>query len=264
MGDWQELIEQVLRDLGGEKVCVPGAKLHTEVSRRAYKEGRDFGTYLAENNQRFAEFLETNDRIRLHRRRGADVLVGFDGAILPAQGPPAEYPVFRDDVYKAFTRITSMPYVYSRSADAFITDPGSATDVVEVPPVTLEQLLQQRREFAQSITDAQAAQRLMDAIERSPNPLATFQRSLGELGLLRRWHESNYAAIRERVNAWAQENSVEVSDAWFAQRAQPAESPQEILAELSRHLTDEEVRQMAIPFRAVEEFYRALPRKRHT
>jgi hypothetical protein len=272
MTDWTAFVEQVLTDLGGQTVCIPGAKLHVEVSKRALRQGDDFGEYLRSKGVTFAQFLGLDRRIVVHRRLGSDILVGFDGAALPTRPGAAratgfrEYSVFRDDAYAAFTRVSHVPYVYIPVVDQFTTGPGDARDRVEVPPVTLDDLLEQRRAFAKSLDDEDARDKLIQAIERSANPLATFHLTLGGLRLARHWHDFNYKAIRDKILTWAEEKGVEVSPAWFSERPEgrTVETPQQVLSELARHMTDEEIRSIAIPFRAVEEMYRALPRRQES
>ena len=265
MIDWMKLVEQTLSDLGGRSVHVPGAKLHTAVSKTALIQGEDFGRYLMGEDKSFGEFLEGMSELTVHKRRGTDMLVGFSGATLPAleresRGRPRDNLRLRQDVYAASTRISSEPYVYIRNRDEFTAEQGDATDFVKLPPVTLDELLDQRRTFSKSLEDEHASERLIRAIEFSANPLAHFHRELVQLGLLRQWHKLIY----DRVTAWAGANDVEISQDWFAPRpeTQPIDTPQQILSELARHLTDDEVRGLLIPFRAVEEIYKAIPRGR--
>ena len=197
------------------------------------------------------------------------MLVGFDGAVLPAweregRTRAGDYLRLRQDVYAAFTRISSEPYSYVKSRDEFTTEEGEATDSVQVPSVTLDDLLEHRRSFASSIEDEDTKGHLLEAVEFSANPLANFHRVLVKHGLLRHWHDFNYKLIRQKVTEWAGAEHIEVAHEWFAppEGVQPVEGPQQVLSELSRYLTDDEIRGLSIPFRAVEEMYRALPRRR--
>lgn len=272
MVDWSVLVEEVLTDLGGRDLCVPGAKLHTEVSKRGLRQGDDFGQYLRNKGMTFAEFLQLDRRLAVHKFRGTDILVGFDGAVVPTRPGAArtarfrEYSTFRDDIYSAFTRVSPVPYVYVRSTDQFTTEPGEAGDGVGVPPVALENLLEQRRAFAKSLDENDVRDKLVQALEWSSNPLASFHWTVGELRLQRHWHDFNYKAILEKIHNWAETNGVAVSPAWFSERPEgrTAETPQQVLYELARHMTDEEIRSIAVPFRAVEEMYRALPRRQES
>jgi hypothetical protein len=261
---WVELVEEVLTDLGGRTTCVPGAKLHTEVSKIGFRKSEDFGEYLRAQAVTFSQFLERNPKLTVHRRPGADVLVGFDGAILPVRTRGArDYTVLREDVYSAFTRISPNPYVYVPTTDLFTTQPGEAIDPVDVPAITLDDLLVQRKEFAKSLESEEARDGLTRSIERSPTPLISFQRTVNALGISRQWHDFKYRDVKASIEKWATEKGVAVSQGWFSQQSDipPIESPQTILSELARHMTDEEIRSIAIPFRAVEELYRALPRR---
>ena len=264
--DWTKLVEGALVDLGGKSVCVPGAKLHGQVSRLGFQQGEDFSAYLRSQGLTFSQFLDRfKPRLLINRRPGADILVGFQGAVLPAGGHTRSKSdsFLRDDVYAAFTRVSAIPFVYVAKVDRFTTDPGDEEETVGVPGVTLESLLAQRKAFANSIGDEDSRQRLIESVERSPTPLISFQRTLSALGLHRGWHDFKYQDVKSRIRKWAEEAGVTPSESWFTQSAdaQSIETPQKILSELARHMSDEEIRNIAIPFRAVEEFYRALPRK---
>ena len=269
MPDWVSLVEEALNDLGGRNVCVPGAQLHSEVSKRVSKEGTDFGADLRGQGITFRQYLERFESLTVHVRPGADMLVGFHGASLPTQperpaGGPREFLRIRDDVYSAFTRISPTPFVYVHNVDRFTTEPGDEADTVQVPPVTLEGLVGHRRAFVTSVEDDQASDELKRSIERSANPLADFQRTVIALRLSRRWHDFSYRAVRSEIEAWAKESGLEVPEAWFSPlaQAQPPGTPLDVLVVLGRHMTEEEIRGLAVPFRAVEELYRALARKR--
>ena len=271
MIEWARLIEDTLGELDGRSVCVPGAKLHTEVSKAALRKTEDFSQYLRDEGKSFADFLAGIPGISLHKRRGTDMLVGFDGAALPAperegRARPREYLHLRQDVYAAFTRISSEPYLYIRNSDEFTTEEAEAADSVQVPSVTLDDLLEHRRSFANSVEDEDKRDHLLKAVGFSSNPRANFHRTLIELGLLRHWYEFNYKLIRQKVTEWAGANNIEIPQEWFAPRegVQPVDSPQQTLSELARYLSDDEIRGLSIPFRAVEEMYRALPRRRES
>jgi hypothetical protein len=132
---------------------------------------------------------------------------------------------------------------------------------VEIPSATLEELIAERRAFAEGVRDAEQQTRLATAIERSPNPLADFRRAVSELGLGRSWYTFKLQRLREKLERWAKNNDLEVRPSWFAQRAQQIDAPQDVLAQLARHMTDEEIRSLMVPFRAVEGLYRAAGRR---
>lgn len=271
MIDWDRLADDTLGELGGRSVCVPGAKLHTEMSKAALRKDEDFSQYLKDDGKSFADFLAGIPGISLHKRRGTDMLVGFDGAALPAleregRTRAGDYLRLRQDVYAAFTRISSEPCFYIKSRDEFTAEEGDATSSVQVPPVTLDDLLEHRQSFANSLEDEDTKRDLLKAVEFSANPLANFHRVLAEHGLLRHWYDFNYKLIRQKATEWAAANNIEVAQEWFAPRegVQPVDSLQQVLSELARYLTDDEIRGLSIPFRAVEEMYRALPRRRES
>lgn len=271
---WAQFLRQALEELGGQEFLIPGAKVHSYVGNLGRREGEDFLTFLRGSGLSFRQFVDLvpGTTLQIAPSPRSDMLVGFEGAVMPKPTssvpalPPRRQLLVRQDAYDAFTRISESPFVYVRSSNDFTRDPGDAADQVPVPPVTLEGLLTDRRQFVDSLDDAEPEVReeLRRGIDYSPNPLADFQRRVAEKGLLRHWHYFNYDIISQKIREWAQQNGLPVSAAWFEPRAERAavQSPQAILSELSRFLTDDEVRSLRIPFRAVEEMFRATPHKR--
>jgi hypothetical protein len=261
--DWPHIIQQALRKLGGDKIAVPGAKLRDEAEKLA---GENLGPYLESGGQTFSQLLAQIPGIEQYKRRGTDMAVGFKGAAVPV--PPvtsyaeAQEVPLRQDVYAALTQVSPRPYVYIPSADEFTNDPPSDPDAVELPGATLQELIAERREFGKGVEDAEQQTRLIAAIERSPNPLWDFRRVVSELRLGRSWYVFKLQRLREKLERWAKESNVQVRPSWFAQRAEPGDAPQDVLAHLARYMSDEEIRGLMVPFRAVEAWYRAAGRRR--
>lgn len=270
--DWTRIVEEALEELEGRKHYVPGAKLHGEVRSRGLKAGDDFLEYLRRSGTPFRQFLGRVPGICLHTRPHphTDMLVGFDGATLPVDTAPRPADQrratlrFRRDVYEAFTRIRPVPYVYVPTSDEFTTEAGEGTGCVNVPSATLEEHLQVRRDFAGSVDREEVQTELLKAIDGSANPLTAFQKAVAQSGMTSEWIDFNARAVRQRIDAWASQNNIEVRDEWFWRGPEPeaVDTPQEILAEMTNYMTEDEVRNMSIPFRAVEEMYRRMPRRR--
>lgn len=260
--DWPAVIRQGLTKLGGKRIAVPGAKLRAEAEKLA---GESLGPYLESRGETFSQLLAQIPGIAQYKRRGTDMAVGFEGAAVQitrvsSEAEAQEAPL-RPDVYAALTQVSPRPYVYIPSGDEFTNDPRDDPDAVEIPSATLEELVAERRAFAESIQDAEQQTRLITAIEQSPNPLAYFRRAVSELRLGRSWYMFKLQRLREKLERWAKDNELEVRPSWFAQRAEPIDAPQDVFAQLARYMSDEEIRSLMVPFRAVEALYRATGKR---
>ncbi|MEX0682995.1 MAG: hypothetical protein WD904_10175 [Dehalococcoidia bacterium] len=268
--NWKTLVQDALTNLGGREFCVPGAKLHSAVSKEAGGDGREFTKHLEQEGVTFGQFLDGLEGIIVHRRRGTDMLVGFVGASLPPLAVSRsfttrrDYPSIRPDVYEAFTRIAPDPYKYSTRFDKFTSEPLDADDTIDGPLVTLDVLIDQRRRFVQTIDNQEQKPALEKSLEWSASPLGSFNRALAQFALTGRWGEFKYKDLCDTIVKWAEGSGVRPSPDWFSQRSDATDTgtPQQILAEIAGYLTDEEIRGLSLPFRVVEEVYRASTRRR--
>ena len=261
--DWAEVVRTSLSKLGGDKIAVPGAKLRAEAERLAREE---LGTYLRSTGRTFSQFLTDEvPEVLQHKRRGTDMVVGFAGAAVPVPSPTTagdeqEAPL-RRDLYAALTQVSPRPYAYIPSRDEFTNDVSGDSDAVSLPSVTLDELVEERRAFLEGVVDAEQQERLTAAVERSPNPLADFRRAVSDLGLGRSWYAFKLRRLREKLDRWTKDNDLEARPSWFVRRAEPIDTPQEALGQLAKHMTDDEVRGLMVPFRAVEALYRATVKR---
>ncbi len=268
--DWKSIASETLASLGGREVCVPGAKLHSAVSKEAGVDDREFAKHLGDQGVTFGQFLQSIEDVEVHRLRGTDMMVGFSGASLPPLPTSRsftarrEYPTIRADVYAAFTRISPDPYRYSKAADEFSRDAPDAPDTVSGPLVTRDIVIDQRRRFIETLDDEEQKATLEKSLEWSASPLGSFSRAVYQCRLNSRWGEFKYNDLRQMVLKWAEERDVTASPDWFSQRsnAPSTGTPQQILAEIASLLTDDEIRELTIPFRVIEEVYRASARRR--
>ena len=268
--DWAAMMHRALEALGADKVLVPGAKLRQQLEVLAAEEGADLGAYLYDNRIKFAELVERDSKIVVYRRPGTDMSVGFQGAAWPstrsgaAKARQTSGVRLRRDAYAAFTRISDQPYYYIPNDDRFTIDAAEATQAIEVPRVTLEGLVSIRRAFAEQLAEPDSRDELLRALDYSPNPLSDFQRTVLALHLGRLWHQFNVQTLKSQLTQWAEENRISLSQTWFEDDAESSSrtvSPQELLAQLARHLTDDEVRQLRLPFAAFEAMYSELGRR---
>lgn len=264
MSTWNQLIIQSLRELNADSIYTRGAILRHRISEVAKANGLDFDAYLKESNLKFSELLGRIDSVDIIKRPNTDMFVGLLGANPPfptGRGTDPNRQWFREDIYELFTRIRDISGWYLPETDEF-TNSVSDEDPrrkIAVPAITLADLLSQRRDFAEQQKGEDRAE-LTRAIEYSFNPLPAFQTAIANRKLKRSWHDFKSARISEAIRTWARENSIDFNQQWLQSDTsqQNAQSPQQIMAHLASFMTDEEVRSVAIPFRAVEAMYRSV------
>ncbi len=262
MTDWRHIITEALKELQADSVLTRGAILHSKVSEIARRSDLDFDDYLKGTNQRFSSVVQTVDNVELHKRPNTDMYVGLVGAKWPestAKWMPKNQHRFREDVYEAFTRISDNDYWYLPDTDEFSNEiaQDDTRRRIRVPSVTLENLLEQRRRFSEN---SEAHDELERAIERSPNPLAAFQAGISRLRLGQEWHLHKSTTLRKSIEEWADENGIEFNPRWMEPQdvGATSQSPQQLMAAFAAYMTDEEIRSISVPFRAVEAMYRSI------
>ncbi len=262
MANWDNIVVEALKELQADAVLTRGAILHNKVSQLARRDGLDFDRYLKDTRQKFSSAIERVENIVVHKRPNTDMYVGLVGAEWPesaAEQNPRDYRRFRADVYEAFTRISESDFWYLPDSDEFRNEipPDDTRTKVAVPSVTLESLLSQRRGFAEA---SEASEELKKAIERSPNPLGAFQAEVSRLRLGLAWHNYKTGTLRRTIEDWAEQNEIEFSPHWFESHdmEHSRQSPQQLMATFATYMTDDEVRSISVPFRAVEAMYRSI------
>ena len=257
MSDWDSLTLEALRTLGADSVMVPGAKLHQEMVKIGSRSSFDVSAHVASSGQPFGMLTEQVAGVVVHKRPGSDMLVGLEGAAPPPfDKPPVNSfdsaGTLRKDVYEAFTRLSPVPSVYLPDSDRFVPANLAEGPSIKIPEVTLEGLIREREEFANSLhPDVQPP--LLDALKRSANPLADFHHEIRNSGFIGEWMSARTNLLRSRVIEWAKENDVEPRDSWFSRVPfRMATTTHQAIERLIPHLTVDEIRDLKIPFRAVE------------
>ena len=269
MSIWNNVIIQSLKELKADATFTRGAILRSKVSQVAESQGYDFDKYLKDSNQKFAAVVEQIPDVVIHRRPNTDMFVGLKGAEWPNSIPPEmreqgkghreeeSRSWFRADIYTAFTRISDNTYWYYPDTDEFTQQASDdQREKFAVPSVTLDGLLSQRRSFAEQ----QDNEELRQSIDYSPNPLAAFQTAIHRLRLNRQWHNYKTERLIEQITSWAKANDIENLSEWMeSNRVQEdIQSPQQLMAHFASFMTDDEIRSISVPFRAVEEMYRSV------
>ena len=257
---WADLVRRILREAGGERILITGAKLKQSILAASDNKNA-LDSYLEAAGLRFRTFLEGIDGVSVKKRVGTDMLVGLEGARWPTVSPTRapSLPEFRQDVYEALTRVSQARYHYFPSTDEFRPSSGELDDTIAMPSVTLEELVAQRREFAESVEDSSVRQELLVSLDGSLNPLANFQRELNLRGLVEKWHRFKFDILFAKLSEWASANNIAVSPAWHNIAIEHRrDTPQQILTRLVQYMSEPEIRNLNVPFRAVEAFYRDL------
>jgi hypothetical protein len=258
------LIHKTLIKLDANNIMVPGAKIK-EFLYKAIKEeniGFDLDSYLKEKNIRFSDLLLKIDDIQIQKRAGSDMLVGLKGALWPTKVPnPRElFSAFRQDVYDAMTQM-DVNYYYVVELDKFLPSNEGFPKAIPLPQVTKESLVKQRESFANTL-DETNKQALVDVLATSPNPLGAFQQKVTELGLNKSWRQYKFGILWRQLSDWVQNNDLEISPTWHENNLVLTKfSPQQILSNIAMLMTDQEVRNLSIPFRAVEALYNTMSKK---
>ena len=257
MSDWNSLALEALRSLGADSVMVPGAKLREEMVKAGWRSEFDVSAHVASSGQSFGVLIGKVAGVVVRKRPGSDMLIGlgeakpppFDGTLKNSVGPAG---ALRKDVYEAFTRLSPVPSVYLPGSDRFVPAGRAEGPSIRVPKVTREGLVRDREEFVNSLPP-EVRQPLLDTLKHSPNPLVDYHHRLREFGFIAEWMSARTNLLRSRVIEWAKENDVEPRDSWFSRNpSRMAATTHHAMARLIPHLTVDEIRDLKIPFRAVE------------
>ena len=254
MPDWSSIALQALRNLGADSVMVPGAKLRLEMETVGAEMGFSVPGHLESSERPFGTLMEQVKGVVVIRRPGTDMLVGLGTATPPQETSPkraiGSTGSLRRDVFEAFTRLSKVAFVYLPATDQFIPSNLAQGRSVPIPETTLEELVRDREDFVKSL-DSHAQPALFAALTRSSKPLADFHRVLSEMDLLSSWASMQADLLRERVAAWAREHNIQSRDSWFS-RDRSGPMARQALERLIPYLTAEEIRELKVPFRAVE------------
>ena len=249
---WSELTLRALNDLGGGSRMVVGAKLRQKMVEVGRAEKLDVAEYVSTSQDSFSALVEGVADVVVRRRRGSDVLVGMAGAKEPEveRVSPVHRGALRGDVYQAFTRVVQIPFVYSPETDRFLSEEMAEGRTIRVPEVTVETLIKDRMQFVESL-EGEVQRPLLDALSRSPNPLAAFRQAVEALEILDKWGPEQSKIVWSRVERWATENGVTPRTTWV-RGSRKGQSAHRTLVRLAAYMTANEIRQLQIPFRAVE------------
>ena len=249
---WVRLAVDALKDLNADSEMVPGAKLRQRMGELGAQMGLDVAAHVQASDHPFATLVEQVDSVVIVRRTGSDMLVGLRGASAPQWHPKsdARRGDLRRDVYQAFTRVVAEPFVYLPHSDKFVTVDMAEGESIQVVGVSFDSLIEDRRAFVRTLPPDEQ-EPFLRALNHSVSPLAEFRNVAIARGQINLWNAAHTSQIRSRVIRWATDNQITPRDAWF-QNPRSATSPHRALYRLVPFLTADEIRDLRIPFRAVE------------
>ncbi|MBF0143018.1 MAG: hypothetical protein HQL59_06115 [Magnetococcales bacterium] len=226
---WAEILreatEQAIKEIDG---AVPGARLRGLIDSLASKNGRSFPPNEFAPPRKFRDFLdyfESKKVIVTRVRVGQDMLVSLPErhSLLVEESRIADPDgaTFRGDLFLAFTRISEHGFRYLRSQDRFeqrfSSTPGAGDDGVSVPPVTMNQSIDDRREFCKFIENQEQGATLLQSLNSGDHTaLRVFGEKVREFGLQLRWHRFRIRLLEERIRSWANGADVEWQAAWWS------------------------------------------------
>jgi len=263
--DLSDTVKTALRQLGADKQLVPGAKLKYTLDQ-SFLEPHFLDELLKARRLRFSDFILGIPGIVVQKRGGADMLVGFPNAQWPISATSSRSFVgrmqLRTDVYTALTKVSTAGFFYMRETDRFVEGPVSQASGVPFPKVTFSDLTAERKKFAEELEDQSVGKELLDALEQSTNPLSAFQRAIDRLNLGGQWHVFKFRLMRAKLDKWAEENQLAVLPSWYDYTSEPeVYGPKAVMVRLVDHMTEEEIRSMSVPFRAVESLFNSISRR---
>ena len=258
---WAQLAREALVDLGGDSLMVVGAKLRQKMAQLGHGCGLDVAAYLAAADRSFLTLIDGVPDVVVRRRQGSDALIGTVGAEEPEWRPKANVRrgALRRDVYQAFTRVAPMPFVYLPQTDRFVSAELAQGPTIEVPTVTIDILIGDRRKFVDSLPESERPT-LLAVLEHTASPLVEFRRTVEGAGILDKWGTEQARIIWSRIEEWTKAHDLVPREAWF-EKHQTADSAHRVLSRLAPYLTPGEIRQLQIPFRAIEALLSDLQRR---
>ena len=231
---------------------VPGAKLRQRMVQLGEEQGLDVPAYIQESGYQFSQLIRQVSTVRIDRVLGSDILVGLHGASKPrwVQVPIPARGGLRRDLYLAFTRMTTEPFVYLPHSDKFVTADLSEGESIKIAKVSHESLISDRRTFVKTLPlDEQRP--FLDALNHPTNPLTQFRDVIIEHSKINHWISAHADQLRSRITQWAKDNQITPRDTWF-RKSQGTISPHRTLIRIVPYLSEDEIRDLRIPFRAIE------------
>lgn len=267
---WQEIVKRALAlGLETSKGAVPGAKLRQIIARIAPEYQEQYPP-VGQEAEKFREFLGNfNSLLTVLPRDGQDILVA------PSDKPEllitsdAGQTQLREDIFEAFTHIPretppKEPW-YDPGTDkirwATVDEISTASGLVKIPTATVEQEIEDRKDFASSPEiDAEVREGLLATLG-DHSGLWAFSRALKDNGLAHKWHFFRFRALVLRIRKWCESQQIAMRVDWLSSKASQPNPPKSLnLSEIisgphnpyriegfMKNLSEEDVKRISIP-----------------
>ena len=265
--NWQEIIKKAMDSgLASSKGAVPGAKLRQIIAHIAPSYGEQYPP-MGHESEKFRVFLgHFVSLVTVFSRDGQDILVAPSDRPELLGASETGQAQLREDMFEAFTRIPResppMEPWYDRDDDKIkwhaADEAAVSHDFSKIPPATLAQELEDRREFAHSLEiDSQIKDNLL-GIPQNQSGLWTFTKILKENGLSHKWHFFRFRALIMRIRSWCESENIEWREDWLRSGNAPPNSgkplsipdlidKQHRFEGFLQGLNDEDVKRISVP-----------------
>ncbi len=250
--DLKQIVLEALQDAPKDRRLL-GSTLGNLAARVAAAHGFVFKHELKRAGLTMKRLLEQMQEIRIR-----PAAVGPDFEVTTSDGNFQETKStegaqqLRKDIYDAFTRLRDEPLFYDPVYDKFHRD-GTDESRIIVPPITIDILIDDRQKFAATVADANVSAALERALQTPSVALTNFKNTIDQAGLKPEWYSAVAELVKARIQGWVAQSGLIFREEWlrFEQRSH-ARDPRQTLNDIAKYMTDQEVRALSIPLRAIE------------
>lgn len=271
--DWPSLIDQAItRTRGLSSIPVKGARLRKALEELLAERGCNLNDVLRQEHLTFSRFLTLRDpSLKVIKQQGTDMLVAksqeeLSSSALDSKASQHSFSI-RSDFYSALMDFSSdHSWYYDVNKDRAERVKGSihpdkVGELILLPQTSQDEQIALRQAFL----DQYKISPLQTMLSDKGNFMRTFMNHVYGVGLAQQWHEFKFSALKAKLLQWAAEHQMEVKQDWFGRVSHKNETTPDMvyfLKQISRYLTEEELRNLKLPLRAVYEFWLAQRRQR--
>lgn len=264
MESLEDIIAEALVLAGGKEKFVAGAPLGARAHGVARLLGRSLRDELKASHRSMLEMLLGANRFEVIERPKTDFLVRLRQsddqlphavADPPKMRPAAAGQRLRADVYTAFTR-TKKNYVFDRRMGSFYAihpthEVHSNENLIVVDAVELENLLKDRRDFAETLPEP--LQDFAKAVIAGEHPMTAFKTLLITHRSFDQWVVFHNQLLIPRVRRWAELVGVGFSDKWLEGNMVATEDNRfrEAIEKIITLMPDDELGEIQIPLKYI-------------
>jgi len=230
---------------------VTGAALATELKKRAAAASINLPETLKGERTTFLQFVRNSKVVEPIERPQRDFLVHRKGDVSVDTIESRDAVSLRPDIYDAFTKLRREAIYYNRDLDRFEPQNNGGP---AVSPISITDAIKPREIYAQQQDPAIRDEWL--ALLGQSQPLRRFAKAVQERKLTEAWRTYFSRYTSDRMKAWATASKVVVPVTWYFSKARLVTlDPRSMLRELTDVMSDDEIRTLSIPLRAVEAFW---------